>query len=470
MTCRRRLALIEAASLDELGPASLMVRSPRRQVSVGLSGRGLLRALESLAGPGATREELRQQVRRLDGAEAVALLESVLGELEEKGLLRHHLGPDAGPDWCSVEPTTATHPIDFERRPGGRLVLSRFALLRRHGRDLVLESPLSRWRFRLQEAFPAALVTSLARPREAERIVEETGLDPEPALTLLSALADAGLWVPADADERGSGWELHDLLFHTRCRRGWHDDPYGAADQGAGASGPTADEWKVLPPPAPADADDMPLSTALEARRSIRSPGNRAIHRRELEEFLHRTLAVRATAGSGARRAVRCVYPTAGGLGELSVHPIVRRCDGLDPGLYGYDPHARRLTRHGEMSGDLEGLLGAAARATAAAPPDVLLVVTARMGPVSARYRSVAYANVLKGVGGLYQTMYLVATAMGLAPCAVGGGDSALFARVSGVDGLDEPSVGEFILNVAARGSAGEGAAAERVEQVPAPG
>ena len=33
--------------------------------------------------------------------------------------------------------------------------------------------------------------------------------------------------------------------------------------------------------------------------------------------------------------------------------------------------------------------------------------------------------------------MYLVATAMGLAPCALGGGDSALFAEAVGANSLE---------------------------------
>ena len=44
------------------------------------------------------------------------------------------------------------------------------------------------------------------------------------------------------------------------------------------------------------------------------------------------------------------------------------------------------------------------------------------------------------------QNMYLVATAMELAPCAIGDGDSDLFAEASGLDYYTEGSVGEFIL------------------------
>jgi len=66
---------------------------------------------------------------------------------------------------------------------------------------------------------------------------------------------------------------------------------------------------------------------------------------------------------------------------------------------------------------------------------------------VSWKYESIAYATILKDVGVLYQTMYLVATAMGLGPCALGCGDSDVFARLIGTDYLEETSVGEFMLN-----------------------
>ncbi len=61
-------------------------------------------------------------------------------------------------------------------------------------------------------------------------------------------------------------------------------------------------------------------------------------------------------------------------------------------------------------------------------------------------YESMAYSAVLKNVGGVYQTMYLVATAMNLAPCALGAGNSDLFAEAAGTDYYVETSVGEFIL------------------------
>jgi len=60
--------------------------------------------------------------------------------------------------------------------------------------------------------------------------------------------------------------------------------------------------------------------------------------------------------------------------------------------------------------------------------------------------RGVACSGSWQHSGGLYQTMFLVATAMGLAPCGLGSGNADLAARTFGLDYLRESSVGEFIL------------------------
>jgi SagB-type dehydrogenase family enzyme len=79
----------------------------------------------------------------------------------------------------------------------------------------------------------------------------------------------------------------------------------------------------------------------------------------------------------------------------------------------------------------------------------VLFILTAPFERLSWKYASIAYALILKHVGVVYQTMYLAATAMGLAPCAIGGGDSDLFAHAARTDCYAETSVGEFLLGSA---------------------
>lgn len=80
------------------------------------------------------------------------------------------------------------------------------------------------------------------------------------------------------------------------------------------------------------------------------------------------------------------------------------------------------------------------------ARPEILFMIAARFGRVSWKYASIAYATILKNVGALYQTMYLVATAMRLAPCALGAGNSDRFSQLLGEDYYRETAVGEFML------------------------
>jgi len=75
--------------------------------------------------------------------------------------------------------------------------------------------------------------------------------------------------------------------------------------------------------------------------------------------------------------------------------------------------------------------------------------LTARFARVAWKYQTMAYAVMLKHVGVVMQTLYLVATAMGLAPCGLGGGSAELFARASGLDPLVEGSIGELFLGSA---------------------
>ena len=78
---------------------------------------------------------------------------------------------------------------------------------------------------------------------------------------------------------------------------------------------------------------------------------------------------------------------------------------------------------------------------------DLLITLAARFQRVAWKYRSIAYAVIMKNVGCIYQQMYLVATALSLAPCALGGGNAEHFAQASGLDYYKEGSVGEFTLS-----------------------
>jgi SagB-type dehydrogenase family enzyme len=171
-----------------------------------------------------------------------------------------------------------------------------------------------------------------------------------------------------------------------------------------------------------------------------------------LGEFLFRAARVRDFREADPQRGhyyqtTNRPYPGGGAVYELELYPVINNCAGIEPGLYHYDPFAHELVRLSGPTQDTERLIDEAYEASGLEHDlEVLIVIAARFQRFSWKYASVAYSVILKNVGVLLQNMYLVATAMGLAPCALGGGDSDLFAQAAGINYLAEASVGEFIL------------------------
>jgi SagB-type dehydrogenase family enzyme len=194
----------------------------------------------------------------------------------------------------------------------------------------------------------------------------------------------------------------------------------------------------------------------MEARRSIRAYASTPLSDRQLGEFLFRVgrvvdywrNEVPTEQGSLVMDFMPRPYPSGGALYELELYAVVNSCDNLGFGLYHYDPQGHSLERVDAATADVEALLADAARATGMQREQlqVLIVVASRFARISWKYASIAYALTLKHVGVLYQTMYLAATAMQLAPCGIGTGNSDLFARAAGTDYYRETSVGEFLL------------------------
>lgn len=142
-------------------------------------------------------------------------------------------------------------------------------------------------------------------------------------------------------------------------------------------------------------------------------------------------------------------YPGAGGVHPLELYLTVSNCAELPRGSYRYDPTAHALIAIGADSGRVDELLGEAmAGAGLAREPAVLITMTASFREMTCRYSGMAYTALLKEVGALQQTLYLVCTAMGLASCALAAGDSDLSARAFGLDWRAESGVGEFVLGI----------------------
>jgi SagB-type dehydrogenase family enzyme len=203
---------------------------------------------------------------------------------------------------------------------------------------------------------------------------------------------------------------------------------------------------------------DSPLAAVMEDRRSERAHDDASpVTVQQLGELLYRCARVRRTYHHEGVDYVSRPYPSGGGVYELELYPVVRRVAGLDPGMYHYDAVEHRLRLVRGPGAHVDALLRAAASAAMMpAPPQLLLVIAARFGRLMYVYEELPYALVLKHAGVLYQSLYLVATAMGLAPCGLGAGDLAAFAAATGRDIREESAVGDFLLGSRAGGTVAE--------------
>jgi len=432
--------------------------------------KGILEAARKLARGGASEKALIDLAERFSkqakGKAATQML-LLLFAFSQEGLLCRSVLSRGKPLVTSVPLGAPGEFVSGEISRDSRLVLSRFAWCRRDGDRMALESPLGVARVVLHGERGVWLLSKLARPcRAGDLSGAEGGIAARAALGALELLWNAGAL--SAVDERGIAeeetrdalvaWEFHDLLFHSRSRQGRHAQGYGGTDRLKERLAPlpavkpsmSVDAVELRKPDIAAIERSEPAFThVLESRRSSRRQGKPPVTLDQLGEFLYRTARVRGTKLVDGEEYSERVYPNAGGAYELEFYLAVDRCGGLSSGLYHYQPAEHRLYRLAYGEGDVERLLESAARTARSEKPQVLVVLAARFGRLMRRYESLAYAMILKDVGVVFQTMYLVATAMGLAGCALGGGDSDVFARAAGVDYYAETSVGEFMLGSA---------------------
>ncbi len=474
MESRLYLSLGDGVRMVDEGSGQLAFESPvtafRPRLTLRQVTPGLLAALGRLGEQGATAGVLTGAVVGTDGSLGAGKLYHYLGRLDSLALLSRRLEVD-GEALASLHPISPFLRYDEGRvAPGQAFVLSRFASVRNEGGHLLLESPRGFAEVRLLGRAALGALFELRRPRTAEELgTSVPGLDAESALGLMRLLANAetlvpspdGALLPENADPVLGQWAFHDMVFHTRSRLGRHADPYGGTFPFKGKFDPLP----VVRPPFPAEAiplfrpdlealgkSDPPFSEVLERRATLRSHGADPLTVEQLGEFLYRTARIKK---QSQRVDVSFrPYPGAGALHPLEVYPVVDRCEGLASGLYHYDPKEHVLRLVSQPNDGVRTLLQLGGM-TAMLPgsPQVLLVIAARFQRVQNKYQSVAYSTILKDVGCLYQTMYLVATAMGLAPCALGGGHSDLFSRTAGLEYFAETSVGELVLGTIGPGA-----------------
>jgi SagB-type dehydrogenase family enzyme len=401
-------------------------------------------------------------------------VEQLVRRLARHGLLEYRLrGSRNGHDLVVIEPQMSDYWPQTPRLGNAEiLVLSRFAYMRRRGNDVVLESPRSAALFKICDPRIAGAIAHLSTPRQIKELRRQDGF---PGVELLALLLDCQILFQIDAarddglrSAEGDGnlvlWDFHDLLFHTRSTEGRQANPLGGLYAYAGATAPLP----AVRPSWPGKKIDLrklsatraepssPVAKLLRERHSTRTfDDERPITLAELSRFLEGTARVLATSSSSidlgedapvVAYAAR-PYPSAGAAYELELYLTVDKCEGLARGFYHYDAGDHSLVEIDARAQEFEALLtGAGLAMGVSAAPQILITIAARFGRVSWKYSSLAYALILKDVGVLLQTFYLMATDMGLGGCALGIANIELFAKMTGIEFHVEGPVGQFVI------------------------
>ena len=400
-------------------------------------------------------------------------IDILVRRLARSGLLEYRFDPArGGRGHIVIEPQVADYWPQIPRIGNtDTIALSRFAYLRRRGKDMVLESPRAGALFRIADPKTAAALAALAQPRKISQYRKERGF---PGLEFLGLLLDCQILFklkagdaegqrPSEGAPNLALWDFHDLLFHTRSTEGRQANPLGGLYSYSDLMPPLP----AVRPAWPGQAIDLrgtatqplapsPFASLLDARHSVRDfDDEHPVTLAELAALLQTAARVRAkwTApadmGEGGPEVSYASrpYPSGGAAYELELYLAVNKCDGLRQGFYHYDAERHTLTPIKVSPAELETQLAEAGFAIGASSlPQILIVIAARFGRVSWKYSSVAYSLILKDVGVLLQTLYLAATDMGLGGCAIGTNNIDRFARMTGQDFTVEGPVGQFAL------------------------
>jgi SagB-type dehydrogenase family enzyme len=404
--------------------------------------------------------------RRKIAKEIAALVQ----RMARRGLLEYRLARSRNTgDLVVIEPQVPDYwPQAPRLGDADALVLSRFAYMRRRGDEMVLESPRAGALFKICDPKIAAAVALLSTPQQIRQLRRQDGF---PGVELLALLLDCQILFRvgggaesrlrlAEGDPSLVLWDFHDLLFHTRSTEGRHANPLGAVYPGAMGVSPTP----AVRPSWPGEKIDLrkssagpsgaisPVAKLLRERHSTRSfDDRRPVTLDELSQFLDGTARILSRSNTTldldeGGHTVR-PYPSAGAAYELELYLTVNLCEGLARGFYHYDAGAHVLTPIDVRSNDFEAMLTGAKYAMGAPEaPQILITIAARFGRVSWKYSSIAYALILKDVGVLTQTLYLMATDMALGGCAIGIVNIDLFAKMTGLELHVEGPVGQFAI------------------------
>jgi SagB-type dehydrogenase family enzyme len=184
-----------------------------------------------------------------------------------------------------------------------------------------------------------------------------------------------------------------------------------------------------------AQALSEPLGSVLARRRSARTFGPGSITAAQLASLLEAGYGVTGSvADEGGWTQPLRAAPSGGALYPLDLYLEPRRVEGLEPGVYRFDPLERALEALGPACASISEATAYPELAEAAA---VTVVLAATFWRSRFKYGLRSYRFTLLEAGHVAQNLLLAATAVGLASVPLGGFYDRRLDEALGLDGVD---------------------------------
>jgi SagB-type dehydrogenase family enzyme len=227
---------------------------------------------------------------------------------------------------------------------------------------------------------------------------------------------------------RNDNWDMWDTIDRDQME----GVPPPPLQQPVPAGAPQFD----LVAPTDLTVGSMPLIEAIGRRRSERDFTPGALTLEELSFLLWATQGFKKAASDGSW-SLRSV-PSAGGRHPFETYLLVKRVDGLPPGLYRYLPLEHRLCLLSTL-----GQLAARIPDISWLEPDEALLFLWTVVPYRTewRYGILSHKMIAMEAGHICQNLYLAAVSVGAGACAVGAFPQAEINDLLAVDGEEEFAV-----------------------------
>ena len=182
----------------------------------------------------------------------------------------------------------------------------------------------------------------------------------------------------------------------------------------------------------------MPLIEAIRKRRSHRRYTSKPLSLEELSFLLWATQGVReSVTQKGEFVRVYRTAPSGGARHPFETYLLVRRVEGLDPGLYRYLSLEHKLLLL-DGSQELTGPVHEAARRQMVKDSAVVFIWTAVPYRTEWRYAKRSAKIIAQDSGHLCQNLYLACEAINAGTCAIGAYNQDQIDAILGVDGQEE--------------------------------